>query len=423
MSTNKTPLLPVIMMILLFGVLSFVTNLAAPMGIIVKEQFHASNFLGILGYSANFIAYACMGIPAGRLLQKTGYRKTALTGIAVGFAGVAIQFLSGVTGHFIVYLSGAFVAGGSMCILNTVVNPMLNTLGGGGNKGNQLIQVGGSFYSFMGIVTPVLVGALIGQVTKDTVISNVNPLLFMAMGTFLVLFAAMALTRIPEPHLAETSSRTAGQNGYSVWSCRHFVLGAVGISASVGIEVGIPGTMILFLADMSEGIGGGLSAASTGFVAGTYFLLMFAGRLIGASIGAKVSGRAMLSAVSGAGIIMIGAAIFLPVTTLVSFPVFTGSSFSMIQVPVSAFFLILTGLCTSVMWGSIYNLAVNGLGKHLTAASGIFMMMVGGGGVMLMLQNWIADQASYMTSYWIPLAGFAYLLFYAVKGSKPEAVI
>ena len=102
------------------------------------------------GNFGNFIAYAVMGIPSGILLQRVGYKKTALIAVAIGFVGVGIQFLSGHSSPemaFAVYLIGAFVAGFSMCLLNTVVNPMLNKLGGEGNKGNQLIQVGGSFNS------------------------------------------------------------------------------------------------------------------------------------------------------------------------------------------------------------------------------------------------------------------------------------
>ena len=86
-----------------------------------------------------------MGIPAGMLLKKIGYRKTALVAILVGFIGVFLQYMSGWAAiqSFGVYLAGAFIAGFCMCMLNTVVNPMLNTLGGGGNKGNQLVQFGG----------------------------------------------------------------------------------------------------------------------------------------------------------------------------------------------------------------------------------------------------------------------------------------
>jgi FHS family L-fucose permease-like MFS transporter len=429
----KNQLLPIVTMVTLFGIISFVTNLAAPMGVIVKAQFQFSNFLGLLGSCANFLAYACMGIPSGILLKRYGYKTTALTGIAIGLAGVFVQYLSGVYSSFTVYLLGAFVAGFSMCVLNAVVNPMLNTLGGGGNKGNQLIQVGGSFYSLMGVVTPIFVGALIGEVTKNTVISNVNPLLFIAMGIFALTFAVLFALRLPEPepesepasntpppqseHDENLSDIRATGERYGAWSFRHFVLGSIGVSCSVGIEVGIPGTMNLFLTDMTAGVGGGLNAGTAGVITGIYFLLMFVGRFAGASIGAKVSGRTMLSSVSIAGIVLLLAAIFFPVTTQVRLPVFTDGAIVFIGVPVNTLFLVLTGLCTSVMWGSIYNLAVDGLGKYLAPASGIFMMMVGGGTFLMMAQNQIADMVSYMASYWVPLAGFAYLLFYAVKGS------
>ncbi|MDR1459421.1 MAG: MFS transporter, partial [Bacteroidales bacterium] len=395
MKTNhQNRLLPIIVMVILFGIISFVTNLAAPMGVIVKAQFQFSNFLGILGSCANFLAYACMGIPSGMLLKKYGYKTTALTGIAIGLAGVFIQYLSGVYSSFVVYLLGAFVAGFSMCVLNAVANPMLNTLGGGGNKGNQLIQLGGSFYSFMGVVTPIFVGALIGEVTKNTVISNVNPLLFIAMSIFALTFVILFVLRIPEPEIisspAEHDKKFSvvheRERRYGAWSFRHFVLGSIGISCSVGIEVGIPGTMNLFLTDMTEGVGGRLSADVAGFITGVYFLLMFIGRFVGASVGAKVSGRTMLSSVSTIGILLLLAAIFSPVTTQALFPVFMDGSFTLVDVPVNTLFLVLTGFCTSIMWGSIYNLAVDGLGKYLASASGIFMMMVGGGAFLMMAQ-------------------------------------
>lgn len=137
----------IITMMFLYAMISFVTNLAAPIGIIWKAAFQgdSANTVGMLGNAMNFLAYLFMGIPAGKLLTKIGYKKTALTGIAIGFIGVLIQFVAGtfdagtfngkLTG-FIVYLLGAFISGFSVCTLNTVVNPMLNLLGGGGNRGN-----------------------------------------------------------------------------------------------------------------------------------------------------------------------------------------------------------------------------------------------------------------------------------------------
>lgn len=410
---------PIIMMILLFGMIAFVTNLAAPMGVVLKSQFGASNFLGMLGNAANFIAYAVMGIPGGILLQRVGYKKTALIAIAVGFIGVGIQYLSGHASQetaFAVYLLGAFIAGFSMTLLNTVVNPMLNTLGGGGNKGNQLIQVGGSFNSVMATITPAFVGILIGEAAKAQ-ITDIFPVMYIAMGIFALVFFVLLGVKIPEPSI-EYAKEPLKDLMSGAMKFRHFILGAVGIFVYVGVEVGVPGTMIFWLSDVPE-----IGPTVAGFVAGTYWLLMLAGRLVGASIGGKVSSKTMLSVASFVGMVLVLAAIFFPTSTMVEIPVMqrtaTGMlSFGLTKVPINAMFLVLVGLCTSIMWGGIFNLAVEGLGKYLAAASGIFMVMVCGGGLLPLLQNWIADVAGFIPSYWVMFGGLAYLLFYALVGSK-----
>jgi FHS family L-fucose permease-like MFS transporter len=421
MTQNKNYTVPIIMMIMLFGMISFVTNLAAPMGIVLKSQFAVTNFLGLLGNAANFIAYAVMGIPSGILLQRIGYKKTALIAIAVGFVGVGIQYFSGYSGQdsaFAVYLAGAFVAGFSMCLLNTVVNPMLNTLGGGGNTGNQLIQIGGSFNSVMATATPMIVGILIGDAAKAQ-ITNIFPFMYAAMAVFAIVFVVLYFVSIPEPH-AEQSSEPLGNLMSGALKFRHFILGAVGIFVYVGVEVGTPGVLNYFLVDPATP--NALNATTAGFVAGTYWFLMLIGRLVGASIGAKVSSRAMLTFASGLGLVLVLAAMFSSASTLVSLPVLKSidgvTSFGLLEVPINAAFLVLVGLCTSIMWGGIFNLAVEGLGKYLAAASGIFMVMVCGGGILPAIQGWVADIAGYMPSYWVIVAGLGYLLFYALVGSK-----
>jgi len=408
----------IIMMVFLFGMISFVTNLAAPMGVVLKNQFDLSNAMGLLGNMANFIAYAVMGIPGGILLQKIGYKKTALWAIAIGFIGVFIQYLSGHAESFVIYLLGAFVAGFSMTLLNTVVNPMLNTLGGGGNKGNQLIQVGGSFNSVMATFTPAFVGILIGEAAKAK-ITDVFPVMYIAMGVFALTFFVLWLVSIPEPH-AERASEALGNLMKGAIKFRHFILGAIGIFVYVGVEVGTPGVMLLWLSDAEASTVG---ATTAGFVAGTYWFLMLIGRLCGASIGSKVSSKTMLTVASSVALILVTLAIFSPTTSQVSLPVLQRSdagaiSFGLAQIPINAMFLVLIGLCTSIMWGGIYNLAVEGLGKYLAVASGIFMTLVCGGGILPAVQGWVADVAGYITSYWVIFAGLAYLLFYALIGSK-----
>ncbi|MCE5178619.1 MAG: MFS transporter [Porphyromonadaceae bacterium] len=414
--TNR--LVPIIMMIALFGMISFVTNLAAPMGQVLKEQFGVSNFQGLLGNAANFIAYAVMGIPGGILLQRVGYKKTALIAIAIGFVGVFIQYLSGHADQsmaFGVYLLGAFIAGFSMCLLNIVVNPMLNTLGGGGNKGNQLIQVGGSFNSVMATFTPAFVGILIGEATKAN-IKDVFPVMYIAMGVFAVVFFVLLAVNIPEPYITK-NKESLKQLMTGALKFRHFVLGAIAIFVYVGVEVGTPGVMIYWLSDHPE-----VGKTIAGVVAGTYWLLMLVGRLIGASIGSKVSSKAMLTVTSFVGMVLILLAIFSSTSTMVSLPVLERSagalSFGLAEVPINAMYIVLVGLCTSIMWGGIFNLAVEGLGKYTAAASGIFMVLVSGGGILPAIQGGVADAAGYLSSYWVVFICLGYLFFYAVIGSR-----
>ena len=402
----------------LFAMISFVTGLQNPMGIIAKAQFGATNLMSQLGNAANFIAYAFMGLPAGFLLKGRGYKFTALAAITVGFVGVGISYLSGIFGSFAVYLLGAFVSGFSMCMLNTVVNPMLNTLGGGGNKGNQLVQIGGTFNSLMGTLTPMLVGALIGAVTADTVITDVNLVLYMAMGVFAATFFILMFVPFVEPE-QETSNASVK----SLFKYRHLVYGVIAIFVYVGVEIGIPGTLNFYLADPDSGAGLDPANAATiaGFVAGTYWFLMLVGRFSSSLISGKVSSKMQLGVTSATAIVLVIAAMF-STSVKTSMPVFTGSGFEMVQVPLTALLLVLCGLCTSVMWGTIFNLAVEGLGKQSALASGLFMMMVVGGGIIPLLQNAIADATSYMTSYWILVASLAYICWFAFVGSKVKNV-
>ena len=419
-------IIAIVTMMFLYAMIAFVTNLAAPIGVVMKNdpEVGGSNFLAMMGNFMNFFAYFFMGIPAGKMLTKIGYKKTAMTGILFGFIGVLVQFISGfeaLEGYYdnILYLIGAFISGVSVCMLNTVVNPMLNLIGGGGKRGNQLNMIGGTFNSLAATLTPILVGALIGQITKESDFADVNLVLYIAMAVFALAFLVLAFVPIKDPEIGKVTSETKFE--HSPWKFRHFVLGAIGIFIYVGIEVGIPGTLNFYLSDTTAK-GAGLlanAAAIGGMVAGTYWFLMLIGRIIGGAVASKISSKAMMIFVTLLGIVLILAAIFTDKSVTTSMPVFTGNGFAMETVPLSALLLVLCGLCTSVMWPCVFNLATEGLGKYTAAASGIFMMMVVGGGVLPLIQNAIADSAmGYMISYIVPLVGLAYLCYYALFGCK-----
>ena len=403
-------IIAIIAMMFLFAMISFVTNMAAPFGTIWKQQYE---WAGMVGNLANFAAYLFMGIPAGIMITKIGYKKTALVALALGFIGIGVQYISSnldasAISTYVVYLLGAFICGFCVCILNTVVNPMLNLLGGGGNRGNQLIQTGGSLNSLAATLTPMLAGSMIGEITKETSMTDVVPLLLIALAIFAASFVIIYFTKIEEP---ETESSDVVEGIKGALGYRNLVLGIIAIFFYVGIEVGIPGQLLFYLSKPVADGGVLGSAAIAGTIAGIYWLLMLVGRFTSAFISGKVSSRTQLISVSSLAIVLLLIAIIMPEASKITL--------SGAEVPVKVLLIILCGICTSVMWGVIFNLATEGLGKYTASASGLFMTMVVGGGIMPWIQNLTAEEIGDINSYWIIVAMLAYILFFAVAGSKP----
>jgi len=403
--SNSLKIITIVAMMFLYAMISFVTNLAAPVGKIWGASFDdpaQAERMGMLGNLFNFLAYLIMGIPAGNFLAKYGYKKTALTAIFLGFIGIAVQWLSGMLDSFYVYLVGALICGFCVCMLNTVVNPMLNLLGGGGNRGNQLNMVGGTLNSLSGALTPMLVGAIIGESLAGKHIDDVNIVLYIAMAVFAFVYLIIRVTPIAEP-------QGAGQNvtyERTPWSFRHFVLGAIAIFFYVGVEIGIPATLISYLTPK-------VGFAAAGFIAARYWILMLIGRTIGSAIGGKVSSRNMVICVASVAIALMVAAMLIGDSIMVK----SMAQGAVIEVPLASTLLVLCGLCTSVMWTSIFNMATEGLGKYTAKASGIFMMMVVGGGIVPQIQSVVAAH-NCLISYIVPVLAVAFILYYAIWGSK-----
>ncbi len=411
---NNSKLIAIITMCFIFAMISFVTNMGAPFGNIWGFTYPFAQAWGNL---MNFAAYLFMGIPAGKMLIKYGYKKTALIALIVGIIGLVFQYLSSIVGdgtyvftydgipvalNLIIYLLGAFICGFCVCMLNTVVNPMLNLLGGGGNKGNQLIQIGGTMNSLTAFLTPFLTGVLVGTVTENTSMTDVSPLLFIGMAVFAISFVIISRVEIPEPTLGKEQPKYER----SPLAFRHCLLGVIAIFFYVGIEIGIPMELNFYITDLGfEG-----SAAIGGTLAAAYWVMMMIGRATSSAISGKVSTALQLTIVSSVAIGLLLIAIFMPESVTFSF---NGH-----DIPVKTIFIALCGLCTSIMWGGIFNLSVEGLGKYTEAASGIFMMMVVGGGIMPLIQEAIAKSAGPIASYWLIIAMLAYILFYALIGSK-----
>lgn len=407
--TKKNYLPAIAIMFALFFMIAFITGLHNPLGIIVKFQFGFSNAASQLGNLINFLAYACMGLPAGYILKKYGYKVSSLVAVSVGILGVGTFWLSGLLSNFWVYLLGAFISGFAACMLNAVVNPMLNSIGQGGKKGNQLIQYGNSLNSLAATFVPFFIGWLTGQHASHS-ISDANPAFFIALGVFALAFVIIIFTKIPEPELDEEMLSVPQQKDgiYSCFSFRHFVLGSIAVFVYMGVEIGIANTTNLYLTHEI-----GLMPGKAGVIVSLFWFFMFIGRLVGGYFGSRFASHDMLSFATFGTMILLIMAIFTPSDLLVSFGqrIFT-------DIPINAVFLIMTGFFTSVMWGNIFNMAVEGLGKYTSSATGFFMFMVCGGGILPAIQGAIADLIGYIPSFWFVLLCLAYLLFYASSGYK-----
>lgn len=407
-------------MIFLFAMIAFVTNLCSPMAVILKNAFQVPESLAQVGNYGNFGAYLVMGVPAGLLIDKFGYKKTALAALVVGIIGLLIQWLSGSMG-FVVYLIGALISGLCMCMLNTVVNPMLNLLGGGGKTGNQLVQIGGVFNSAAAVCVYMLMGSLIGDASKAKV-ADAAPALFIALAIFIFALVVIFFTKIQEPQHG-SSNGVKTDDKYSCYSFRHFKLGMLAIAVYGAVEVGPPTYILSYLTAAKDAVnpGMGMDAGYCGTLGAVYFIFMLIGRFVGGMVGGKVSPKAMISTVSLVAMILVALGMMLPTTQTVSCPGidYTTMSFVWGEIPVGIFAFLLVGFCASVMWGGIFNLATEGLGKYTAKASGAFMMMVAGFAVMIGLQAWVVDLThNYITSFIVVLLSAAYIFYFAFWGSK-----
>ena len=417
-------------MFMLYGMSAIALNLAAPLGNVWMQQpgIAGSKTLGMMGNMTSFCANIFIGIPTGMMLQRLGYKRTSLLAVALGFLGMAVQWSSGwlgagsqiggVAANFFVYLVGAFITGLFICMINAVVSPMLNSLGGGGRRGNQLNMIGSSFNSVCATATPWLVGTLIGEKLRASGVSvtDVYPVLYLAMAVFAAAFLIIAVSPIANPpSCAAADERIPVTGPFRFRNCRW---GLVAVFIYAGVEIAIPGTMNFWLCDKAAGaLASGTNAGAVGgFFFGAYMALMLAGRILASFIGGRIAPRTLLGAASCAAVALIAVGVAVP-GVRVALPIPVAGT---VAVPLSAIAFALCGLCCSVMWTSVFNLSVEGLGKYTEAATGLFMTFAVGGGAVPLAQGFVADRLGYMASYAVPVLGLAYLAVFAFILSRPE---
>lgn len=424
-------LAPFITLVILFFFVGFLTTangqFQGPLkAVFLSEAGGLKNTLATLISFVWFLAYPLTGSTGAKWVTKYGYKRTLLQALVILMVGLLIFWLSAafttafpeakfcvlsaiVPWGFVIFLIGSYVVGAAATILQVVINPYLTACDVKNTQPVQRLNIGGSANSLGTTIAPFFVTGIVfgGMPVEDLDISQIQ-------GAFLVLtlvflLVTLVLTKMQLPDISGTKAEEGEKLEKSVWSFSHLTLGVIAIFFYVGVEVCVGQNINLYAMELSEsgrqflffGLDSlnifGINFAIPALMATLYWGGMLVGRIISSSMN-KVSPRAQL----------IVAAVFAAVTTLLA------------MVFDNPWFLVAVGFFHSVMWGSIFTLSVNKLGKYTSVASGVFMVGVIGGSLLPLLQGMFADA---MAGVWrwtwiIVIIGELYILYYALLGSK-----
>lgn len=397
-------------MVFLFFIVGFLTTVNTQFQAPLKETFLSgigplqNTFATLITFSW-FLAYPVCGSLGSRWINSGGYRSTLVKGLSMMGGGLLLFLLSAVGASafpdaliplggfslpvaFVVFLLGSFVTGGSVTVLQVVINPYLTACHVKGTQPVQRMAIGGSANSIGTALAPYFVSGVIfsGLALEDISIDAlVVPFIIL---TVCIVALASSLRMINLPDLNSTRSQSADDLTRSVWSFRHLTLGVVAIFFYVGAEVCIGANITMYAIE--------LSLESVALITTLYWVGILIGRLIGSSL-STISPRVQLTVTTVAA------------TILTISSILTDNPWMLASV----------GLCHSIMWGCIFTLAVKGLGKYTTVASGVFMIGVVGGAILPLIQGiWADFNGSWRATWWLVVVSELIMLYYALIGSK-----
>lgn len=440
MTQNKQTqsyLLPFIIMVVLMSLVGLITGLNQQFQAPMQEAYllmggGLKNMLTTGIVFAFFLAYLLMGTPSARFIEAKGFKQALMVGLLILIVAFGLYQLSAfvfeqfdaevfkstiqqareagegfkyegavvIPKAYYVFLLAAFVAGTALTFLQAVLNPYIAACEVSGTTPVTRGAIAGSGNSTMTTIAPLLVTYVIfaGQKGLDISLSSLYIPITVLMA--LVAVIAVVLSRLSLPTIASTEKKEGEVLEKSVWSFSHLTLGVVAIFMYVGVEVAVGSNIVLYAKSLKlpdtvlPFFEGGLETAT--LMSSLYWGGMLVGRLCGSFLN-KISANAMLAVTS------IGAGTLVLVGMLINQPwLFVGA-----------------GLFHSVMWGAIFALAIEKLGKYTSAGSGALMMGIFGGAVIPFLQGALADGLGDWQWTWsLVVVGEVYLLYYALVGYK-----
>lgn len=403
---------PFITLVFLFFIVGFLTTANGQFQGPLKAAFLSNagslknTFATLISFSW-FMAYPLTGGIGSSMVTKYGYKGTLIRALLLMIVGLGIFFYSSfyfeqypssvvqisdatVPVGFFIFLFGSFVVGTSATFMQVVLNPYLTACKVKGTQPVQRLNIGGSSNSIGTTIAPYFVtGIVFGGLSMEEV--QVNQLMVPFLALMVVIgIVTLVLSRIALPEIEETKTVKGEILPKNIWSFSHLTLGVIAIFFYVGAEVAIGANINLFAISL-----GGSYATNAALMATLYWSGMLVGRLISSSLN-NISAQTQLAITSILAIVSICIAIAIN----------------------NPWLLVTVGLFHSVMWGAIFTLCVNKLGKYTSKASGVFMIGVLGGAFIPLLQGGLADAFSWRWTWILVIISELYILYYAVSGSK-----
>ena len=360
----------------------------------LKGVFALSYVQAALIQFSFFTAYFIVSLPAGRLVQALGYQRGIVVGLSIAGAGCLLFYPAAANLSYAAFLGALFVLAAGITILQVAANPYVTRLGPARTASSRL-NLTQAFNSLGTTLAPLLGSLLILGATTGAGAAEAVQLPYLGLAAALFIIAAVfAGLRLPAVH-----DKTVSEHGMkSVLRHRHLVLGAIGIFVYVGGEVGI-GSFLVSLMEQPDV--GGLSQAAAGKLLALYWGGAMVGRFIGSAVMRRVAANKVLACNALLSVLLIALAIV------------AGGKLAMYS-------LLAVGLCNSIMFPTIFSLALNGLGRDTGAGSGVLCMAIVGGALLPLLQAGVADTIGLLASFSVPLLCYLFILFYGAAGYKPR---
>jgi FHS family L-fucose permease-like MFS transporter len=372
----------------------------------LKGVFNLSYAQAMLIQFCFFGAYFIVSLPAGVIVKKLGYQKGIVLGLVIAATGCLCFYPAASMHSYPVFLMALFILASGITLLQVSANPYVSLLGDAKTASSRLTMT--QAFNALGTTVAPFFGAYLilneaaGAISEQASAESVQMPYVLLAAMLLVLAAVFAWLKLPDLSVSgdSTEEKNVTEIEGSAWQYRHLVLGAVGIFVYVGAEVSIGSLLVSFLAEPSIA---GLEESQAAKYIAYYFGGAMVGRFIGAAVMQKIAGGKALLFNASVAIILILTAVF------------TSGTVAMVAI-------LFVGLCNSIMFPTIFSLAINGLGKHTSQGSGILCLAIVGGAIIPLMQGFLVDSIGIQDALLLPIVCYIFIAYYGLSGSKVKVI-